>query len=201
MLNKKIGIKVINSGILYFEYQNMTTVGTRIIAIKLDKEFGLPRVPIIPFVLESHLKKSNLKNCNKVYRPFNRPATTIPLSKRSILSFFIIIDEATRIIIAEKNVRKPSPLPIRPKMSCSIGDVLLTKIRIPSSNKSNTSTAKILLYLLAKIISLFLRVTGSKNKAKQNKIMNFGIINESLFKPGVIASVTATTEKIKTIAG
>jgi hypothetical membrane protein len=47
---------------------------------------------------------------------------------------------------------------------------------------------------------VLLKIIGSKNKARQNRIMNFGIISESLFNPGVIARAIATTEKINDFA-
>ena len=178
----------------------MTTVGITIIAIRFDKEFGLPRVPIIPFVFESHLKTSNLKNCNKAYKPFTRPARIIPFSKKSILSIFIKIDDPIRITIAEKKVINPSPLPVLPKMSCSIGEVLLIKIKVPSINNVSTSIAKVLLSRLVNKTVIFFKIIGSKNKARQKRIMTLGTINESLFKPGVMASAVEVIPKTKTFA-
>jgi hypothetical protein len=198
MLNKRMGKKITVSRILCFEYQNMTTAGISIIAIKLDKEFGFPRVPIIPFVLESHLKKSNLKYCNKTYKPFIKPARTIPFSNRSMLPIFTIIDDVSRITMNEKKVITPSPLPILPKMSCSIGEVLLIKIKIPSINNAITSIAKVLLNRLVNKKLVFFKIIGSNNKARQKRIMTFGTINESLFKPGVMASAIEVIPKTNT---
>ncbi len=200
MVKNKIEVRIITRDTLNFEYQKITTPGTRIIAAKLDREFGLPSVPIIPFVFESHLKISNLKYCKQAYILVPIPAETIPFNNKSRFSILIIIDEAISTTIAARNVIKPKPLPILPKINWSIGEVLINKIKLPSINKSSAIAAKILLYRLAKITFIFLKVIGIKNNAKQKAIIAFGTINESLFKPGVIASVMVTTARITIVA-
>ena len=198
MVKNKIEVRITTRGTLNFEYQKITAPGTRVIAAKLDREFGLPSVPIIPFVFESHLKISSLKNCKQAYALVTKPAKTIPFNNKSRFSILIIIDEAINITIAERNIIKPKPLPILPKINWSIGEVLLNRIKLPSINKSSAIATKILLYRLAKITFIFLKVIGIKNNAKQKAIIAFGTINESLFKPGVMAKVIATTAKIIT---
>jgi hypothetical protein len=46
---------------LYLAFQNKTAVGIKANAANDDWKFGLPSVPITPFVFESHFKKSNPK--------------------------------------------------------------------------------------------------------------------------------------------
>ena len=51
--------------VLYFDVQKTISAGIRTVAAKLDWEFGFPRVPIIPFVADSHLNMSIPKNCRQ----------------------------------------------------------------------------------------------------------------------------------------
>ena len=96
----------------------------------------------------------------------------------------------------EKTVISPNPLPVLPKICCSIGaelKIITTKLWI---KRIKLSKPRIFKYLLLKIISLFKNITGNKNKVKENITINFGIIIASLLKNGVRISVFAIAPTI-----
>ena len=108
-----------------------------------------------------------------------------------------IIAEIKVITITEKKVINPNPLPVRPKISCSSGDLLATKI-ITKFNKN--IEAKINNFFMPGLLKEFLKfliALGTKNIAKQNKIIFLGIIIESLFMFGVMTRVIAIDPETK----
>ena len=96
-------------------------MGINVIAVKLDWKFGLPNVPIIPFVFDSQLKISKPNLCANAYKDDTKPLN----ESQKMMKLELLIFERTLIqsmrIITEKKVEKPNPLPVLPKNSCSKG--------------------------------------------------------------------------------
>jgi len=62
--------------------------GKIVIAAKLEIKFGLPRVPITPFVLDSQAKKSRPKLWKTAYKDESEPLNVNPKNTRLIEDLF-----------------------------------------------------------------------------------------------------------------
>ena len=91
----------------------------------------------------------------------------------------------------------PNPLPVRPKISCSSGDLLATNIITKFNKNIEAKINNFFTPELLKEFFKFLIILVRKNMAKQNKIIFLGIIIESLFMFGVMTRVIATDPKTK----
>ena len=98
------------------------------------------------------------------------------------------------ITTKEKNVINPNPLPVLPKICCSIGASLNTMAKTSCAKNRDESIMNILINLKSFLVFMFSIKYGSITSAEQSMITTLGIINASLLKFGVAAKVIAMAE-------
>ena len=94
----------------------------------------------------------------------------------------------------EKNVINPNPLPVLPKICCSIGASLNTIAKTSCAMNRDESSMNILINFKSLFAFMYSSRYGNINSAEQSKIITLGIISASLLKFGVATKVIAKVE-------
>ncbi len=161
-------------------------------AAKLEIKLGLPNVPITPFVLESHGKKSKPKLWKTAYKDEREPLNINPKNNTFIKDLFATKALPINSIKNETKVSKPKPRPVRPNICCSIGALLAIVTKAICTNIKTIITSKYLYIIVW--LNNFLRekITGNMKSARRKSKITLGIIKASLLKFGVAIKVMIT---------